>query len=169
MFLPKNNSRVYWFNGFSYEPPIRFEFVGMLLGLAIYNSVHLEIKFPELLYKKILAKPDEVESTTEIIEDLREIEPEIYRSLKQILESTEPLEELELYFNIELEHFGEKVVEELVDDGNFIKLSQDNKNEYCYLYADHLLNRHSEKFFLAFKKGFDKVGEFFSSSGGAIS
>lgn len=24
MFLPKNNSRVYWFNGYSFEPPIRF-------------------------------------------------------------------------------------------------------------------------------------------------
>lgn len=24
MFLPKNSSRVYWFNGYSYEPPIRF-------------------------------------------------------------------------------------------------------------------------------------------------
>lgn len=55
MFLPKNNSRVYWFNGFSFEPPIRFEFVGMLLGLAIYNSVHLDVRFPKMLYKKLLA------------------------------------------------------------------------------------------------------------------
>ena len=55
MFLPKNNSRVYWFNGFSFEPPIRFEFVGMLLGLAIYNSVHLDIRFPKMLYRKLLA------------------------------------------------------------------------------------------------------------------
>ena len=54
MFLPKHNGRVYWFNGFSYEPPIRFEFVGMLLGLAIYNSVHLQIPFPNVLYKKLL-------------------------------------------------------------------------------------------------------------------
>lgn len=58
MFLPKNNGRVYWFNGFSFEPPIRFEFVGMLLGLAIYNSVHLDIKFPKMLYKKLLSKVD---------------------------------------------------------------------------------------------------------------
>jgi hypothetical protein len=54
MFLPKHNGRVYWFNPFSYEPPIRFEFVGMLLGLSIYNSVHLQIPFPNVLYKKLL-------------------------------------------------------------------------------------------------------------------
>ena len=54
MFLPKHNGRVYWFNSFSYEPPIRFEFVGMLLGLSIYNSVHLQIPFPNVLYKKLL-------------------------------------------------------------------------------------------------------------------
>ncbi len=48
--------------------------------------------------------------------------------MKQILDSEESLDELELYFNIEIENFGEKIVEELVEDGNMIKLSQDNKN-----------------------------------------
>lgn len=33
---------------------MRFEFVGMLLGLALYNSVHLDIHFPEIAYKKLL-------------------------------------------------------------------------------------------------------------------
>ena len=55
MFIPKNNGRVYWFNAYSYEPPIRFEFVGMLLGLAIYNSVLLDIKLPQVLYRKLLS------------------------------------------------------------------------------------------------------------------
>lgn len=38
-----------------------------------------------------------------------------------------------------------------------IKLSQDNKNEYVYMYCEHLLNKHIEKQFKAFKKGFDRV------------
>lgn len=54
MFLPKNNGRFYWFNGYSYEPPIRFEFVGMLFALAIYNNVHLDVRFPKVLYKRLL-------------------------------------------------------------------------------------------------------------------
>ncbi len=71
MFIPKNNNRVYWFNGFSFEPPIRFEFVGMLLGLAIYNSVHLDLKFPNLLYKKLLS--NEEGDYEGAFEDLKEI------------------------------------------------------------------------------------------------
>lgn len=42
----------------------------MLLGLAIYNTVYLDIKFPELIYKKLLQKNKE-ELSIEIIEDLQ--------------------------------------------------------------------------------------------------
>jgi hypothetical protein len=72
MFLPKNNSRVYWFNGHSYEPPIRFEFVGMLLGLAIYNSVHLNVRFPLFLYRKLLGRGGAIK-TTDMLEELNQI------------------------------------------------------------------------------------------------
>jgi hypothetical protein len=60
MFLPKNNNRFYWFNGESFEAPIMFEFVGMILGLSIYNRTLLNLNFPKLLYKKLLL-PENVE------------------------------------------------------------------------------------------------------------
>ena len=62
-----------------------------------------------------------------------------------------------MYFTIEQEHFGEKIVEDLVEDGAEIKVTQDNKQEYCQLYADFLLNKSIKKQFDAFKKGFYKV------------
>jgi hypothetical protein len=89
MFLPKNNGRFYWFNGFSYEIPLRFEFVGMLLGLSLYNSVHLDLHFPDIIYKKLLNKRYEEDYGIEIVEDLKEIEPDVYRTLKDILTTTE--------------------------------------------------------------------------------
>jgi hypothetical protein len=110
MFLPKHNGRVYWFNGFSYEPPIRFEFVGMLLGLAIYNSVHLQIPFPNVLYKKLLDRNEDDYFSPELLNDLADIEPDIQNGLKKLMETEEDLQDLEVYFTIELEHFGEKVV-----------------------------------------------------------
>lgn len=54
MFIPKNNDRLFWFNGNSLEAPIIFEFVGMLLGLSIYNNIQLDLHFPMLVYKKLL-------------------------------------------------------------------------------------------------------------------
>jgi hypothetical protein len=59
MFLPKNNNRFYWFNGESFEAPIMFEFMGMLLGLSIYNRTLLNLSFPKLLYKKLLLSENE--------------------------------------------------------------------------------------------------------------
>ena len=38
-----------------------------------------------------------------------------------------------------------------------IKLTQDNKHEYVLMYLQHLLNKHIEKQFQAFRKGFLKV------------
>jgi len=43
------------------------------------------------------------------------------------LEASESLEDLELYFNIQLESFGETIVEELVEEGSQIKLTIDNR------------------------------------------
>lgn len=67
------------------------------------------------------------------------------------------MEDIELYFNIELESFGEKVVEELVEEGHQTKVTNDNRDYYCLLYADYLLNKHIQKQFIPFRRGFYRV------------
>lgn len=41
----------------SIEVPLNFELSGMLLGLSIYNAVNLDVKFPIVVYKKLLDEP----------------------------------------------------------------------------------------------------------------
>lgn len=61
-----------------------FELVGMILGLAIYNTTLLDLKFPQVMYQKLLAPPNyEFES----INELAEIEPDFYKSFKFIMET----------------------------------------------------------------------------------
>jgi hypothetical protein len=91
------------------------------------------------------------------VEDLKEIEPDVYRTLKDILTTTEDVEEIELYFNIELESFGEKIVEELVEEGHMTKVNNENREYYCLLYADYILNKHIAKQFTPFRRGFYRV------------
>jgi hypothetical protein len=50
-----------------------FEFVGMILGLSIYNTTLLNLKFPAVLYKKLLAPENAVFDS---LYDLQEIEPD---------------------------------------------------------------------------------------------
>ena len=41
----------------SMEAPLNFELAGMILGLSIYNAVNLDVKFPVIVYKKLLDEP----------------------------------------------------------------------------------------------------------------
>lgn len=53
--------------------------------------------------------------------------------------------------------FGDAITHELKPDGDKIFVNQENKYEFCELYADFLLNKNIEKQFKAFKKGFQMV------------
>ena len=83
------NQRLLWINGFSREMNIYFELVGIILGLAIYNAINLDLHLPNIIYKKLLNEPYKLEviSIYQYIlcnQNLKEIEPEIYASLKFI-------------------------------------------------------------------------------------
>jgi hypothetical protein len=54
MFTYNNESRLFWFNGNTFEANVKFELVGILMGLAIYNSNILDLHLPIACYKKLL-------------------------------------------------------------------------------------------------------------------
>ena len=39
MFSYNKKTRLYWFNHYSFEPKIKYELIGKIFGLAIYNIV----------------------------------------------------------------------------------------------------------------------------------
>lgn len=54
MFTHNEKERLYWFNGMSMEPNVNFELIGILMGLAIYNNIILDLPFPMAAYKQLL-------------------------------------------------------------------------------------------------------------------
>merc|ERR1719473_1731620 len=54
MFERCDESRNFWFNKNSFEASLQFELFGIVLGLAIYNQVILDVRFPMGVYKKLL-------------------------------------------------------------------------------------------------------------------
>lgn len=78
MFNYFKESKLVWFNGNTFESNIKFELIGALMGLAIYNQIILDIHFPIACYKKLLGKKAG-------IEDLRELSPSMADSLDFIL------------------------------------------------------------------------------------
>lgn len=55
MFVTKNNKIYYWFNGMSFEDSLMFEFAGIVVGLSIYNGIMIDLRFPQVVYKKLLS------------------------------------------------------------------------------------------------------------------
>ena len=54
MFYVLDNGIDYWFNMFSFENEANFRLIGILFGLAIYNSIILDVHFPMTVYRKLL-------------------------------------------------------------------------------------------------------------------
>lgn len=52
MFVHDDDLRQFWFNRSSLENEREFELIGILLGVAIYNGVNLDLRFPHVVYKK---------------------------------------------------------------------------------------------------------------------
>lgn len=52
MFVHDDDLRQFWFNRSSLENEREFELIGILLGVAIYNGVILDLRFPHVVYKK---------------------------------------------------------------------------------------------------------------------
>ena len=152
MFNYNEKTRLFWFNMYSFEPKIKFELIGIILGLALFNNVILDIKFPLVIYKKLLdVKPELI--------DMKECDPELYNNLYYLKTTKDQnLKEL-LYtnFTVTNDKFGEKVVIPLKENGENIFIDNTNKDEYVDLFLDWYFNKSIEEFFKYFKTGFFRV------------
>lgn len=54
MFVTDDQSRMSWFQPGSYEPLYKFNLLGLLTSLAVYNGLTLPFTFPLALYRKLL-------------------------------------------------------------------------------------------------------------------
>ena len=152
MFTYNSKTRLYWFNHYSFEPKIKYELIGIIFGLAIYNNIILDVKFPLSVYKKLLGiKPN--------LEDMKEYDPELFKNLKYLKECNEPnlKEALDLDFTIIDDKFGEKLEVSLKPDGEKIEVDNSNKDEYVDLYLDWFFNKSIKEVFTSFEKGFYRV------------
>ena len=150
MFVLDPDTRAYWFRSLSQEFR-EFELIGTILGLAIYNSVILDVHFPHVVYKKLMNRP-----TTLL--DLKDVSPDLHRGMKTLLEFEGSVEEVYARdFSVEVDNFGVKETRELKPDGASIALTNENRAEYVELYVDYYLNKSVERQFDAFKRGFDLV------------
>lgn len=110
-FTIDETNHMAWFQPGSIEPEWKFELVGLVVALAVYNGLTLPVSFPKALYRKLLGEP---------VTDIHHISdgwPQIARSLTELLEWDEAHGAVEDVFAITYEFstsmFNEHVSREM--------------------------------------------------------
>uniref|UniRef100_A0AAQ5ZXY8 HECT domain-containing protein n=1 Tax=Amphiprion ocellaris TaxID=80972 RepID=A0AAQ5ZXY8_AMPOC len=152
MFRYYEESRLIWFSNKTFEDIDLFNLIGVICGLAIYNLTIVELNFPVALYKKLLKRKP-------TLDDLKELMPDVGRSLQQLLDYTEDdLEETFcLNFTITEENYGATEVLELVPNGEDINVNKSNRQDFVNAYVDYIFNTSVAPLFECFYAGFHKV------------
>uniref|UniRef100_A0A3Q1F9Y5 HECT and RLD domain containing E3 ubiquitin protein ligase 4 n=1 Tax=Acanthochromis polyacanthus TaxID=80966 RepID=A0A3Q1F9Y5_9TELE len=152
MFRYYEESRLIWFSNKTFEDIDLFNLIGVICGLAIYNLTIVELNFPVALYKKLLKRKP-------TLDDLKELMPDVARSLQQLLDYTEDdLEETFcLNFTITEENYGATEVLELVPNGEDISVNKSNRQDFVNAYVDYIFNTSVAPLFECFYAGFHKV------------
>eukprot|EP00873_Tetraselmis_striata_P013303 jgi/Tetstr1/433567/TSEL_022834.t1 len=150
MFQYDRDTCLHWFRPSTLvDQEQEFKLVGVMIGLAIYNSQLLELNFPLVLYKKLMGG-------VPTLEDLKELSPEIFQSLKELMEHTGDVEsDFCLTFQIEYETgFGELSSISLGTYNGDTPVTNLNREEFVKLYVKNLLSDRVELQYEAFSKGF---------------
>lgn len=157
MFEVKN-TRVWWFDHRSFECPLNYQLIGILLGLALYNQTILDLSFPLAVYKKLKLVSGSTAFADQLtIDDLAEIEPEIATSLKNTLKNNLKGKDSGLNFSVETDYFGEKRFYDLIKNGKDVPVTEENKEDFVEKYLDWFFNKSIQPQFEPFSKGFYSV------------
>ena len=154
LFYQIDNGK-YWFVTPFVGRMIDYQALGTIVALAVYNSIILPIRFPQLLYKKLC----HMKAT---LDDYKEIDPEICESLenlKRMKNSGQDISSASLTFSVTQDNYGELVDIDLCEDGQNRTVTNDNLDEYIELYADWLMNKSIQMQYSKFEQGFNKVAK----------
>ena len=128
--------------------------IGILLGVAIYNGVILDMRFPHVLYKKLMRQPLG-------LRDLKRAFPAIGRSLQALLDFDGDGASVESTFGLCMQvcyvEFGETKTRDLVPGGGEVPVTERNREQYVELYTRYLLEDAVARQFDAFLRGFHAV------------
>ncbi|KAL8256250.1 hypothetical protein R6Q59_031317 [Mikania micrantha] len=127
-----------------------FHFLGHILGKAMFEGILVDIPFATFFLSKLKQKHN-------YLNDLPSLDPELYRHLIFLKRYEGDLAELELYFVIVNNEFGEQTAEELIPGGKNIQVVNDNVITFIHLVANHRLNTQIRQQSSHFLRGFQQL------------
>ena len=143
---------VTWFNSNCSWNDEGFFLSGILVGLAVYNGVLLDVLFPQAVYRKLLGLPLG-------FEDL--FDEELKSGLQKLLDyEGDDVEDIFcLRFDVAWMDLGVEKRRDLKPNGSSIPVTAENKEEYVMLYVRWLLVDSIYPQYESFEAGFLRVME----------
>ncbi len=151
MFSADEEAGTLFFEPTSPASPDEYRLVGQLLGLSVFNSIILDIRFPPVVYRRLFGMP-----ITE--DDFVNTFPEFGRNLRKLREMTaEEIDSLALAFTTTQSSFGDAHTVELCPNGSDKLVTKANVEEYIAAIVDYRLCKSVAWQFDAFASGFTTV------------
>ena len=161
------DSHYCYFNPHSFETSDQFFLVGVVLGLAIYNSTILDVALPPFAFRKLLASAPAytgpaISSSRPVVgytlDDLAEYKPALARGLRQLLDFDGDVEETFCRdFVAEVDHYGKITQIPLCPKGEGRAVTKSNRREFVDLYVRYVLDTAVARQYEPFKRGFFTV------------
>ncbi|KAL2509270.1 E3 ubiquitin-protein ligase [Forsythia ovata] len=122
------------------------EFLGRIVGKALYEGILLEFCFSHVFVQKLLGRYS-------FLDELSTLDPELYKNLMYVKHYDGDVKDLSLDFTVTEESLGKRQVIELKPGGKDICVTNENKLQYIHAIADYKLNRQILPFSNAFYGG----------------
>uniref|UniRef100_A0A7N0UEM1 HECT-type E3 ubiquitin transferase n=1 Tax=Kalanchoe fedtschenkoi TaxID=63787 RepID=A0A7N0UEM1_KALFE len=127
-----------------------FHFLGTILAKAMFEGILVDVPFATFFLSKLKQKYN-------YLNDLPSLDPELYRHLIFLKNYKGDISELELYFVIVNNEYGEQTEEELLPDGKNKRVTNDNVIPFIHLVANHRLNSQIRQQSSHFLRGFQQL------------
>ena len=125
-----------------------YEFLGRVLGKAIYESILVEPQFCLPFLNKLLGKQNS-------LDDLKNLDPEYYKNLKSLRHmSAQEIKDLGLTFEL---HDSATVTIELIPRGSSMPVTKENVIQYIHLVSHQKMNVRGSRQTSAFLHGFRDI------------
>ncbi|KFK39058.1 hypothetical protein AALP_AA3G195500 [Arabis alpina] len=127
-----------------------FHFLGTLLAKAMFEGILVDIPFATFFLSKLKQKYN-------YLNDLPSLDPELYRHLIFLKRYKGDISDLELYFVILNNEYGERTEEELLPGGKDMRVTNENVITFIHLVSNHRLNFQIRQQSTHFLRGFQQL------------
>ena len=127
-----------------------FEFLGMVLGKAVYDGILVELPLARFFVSKLKGRSSG-------LKDLESLDAELYQNLLFLKQYEGSVEDLSLFFSLDTDQYGEAKETELIPGGKDVPVTNENVLRYIHLVAHHRLNLQIRPQSYAFLRGFQTL------------